>query len=368
MVSIARKNLFQDKGRFLISIGGVAFAVLLILILQALYQGWNEKITVYIDSVETDLWVVQKGTQDMFHTLSHLPRSLKNQLENIDGVESVNELLGRAIMFDFKGEKEMMLLIGFDINSGIGGPAEMIEGNSRPNDGEIIIDKVFANKKNLRIGDELEIADRNEKIVGISSGGDMAMAQVAYVNKNEAEKIFAFKDITNYFLVKTKNNNVNNVASKIKDKIQEVDALTVEKFAKNNKKIILDSFLPILAVLVIIGFIIGVAMIGLTIYSLTQEKTKEYGILKAIGASNKKLYLIVFQQSMISGIIGFFVGIGLSYIVAFLVEQNVPEFVTTFRSIDFIWVFGSVLLMGLIASYIPIKKIAGIDPVIVFRG
>lgn len=369
MVSIARKNLFQDKGRFLISVGGVAFAVLLISLLQGLYQGWDEKLTVYIDSVETDLWVVQKGTQDMFHTPSIIPEIYEDKIKEIDGVLAVNRLLGRGIMVDFSGEKELIILMGFDTETGVGGPAEVIKGSSKPSDSEVIIDKVFAKNNNLKIGDEIEIGDQREKIIGIASGGDMAMAQVAYVNINEARRIFGLKDVVNYFLVKiNQGRDINIVKMEIEKNVENIDALSVSKFAQNNKKIVLGSFLPILAVLVIIGFIIGVAVIGLTIYTLTQEKIKEYGILKAIGASNRKLYSIVFQQSVISGVIGFFIGVVLSYIVAFFAGQIVPEFVVSFHLINFVWIFASAILMGIIASYIPVRKMAGIDPAIVFKG
>jgi putative ABC transport system permease protein len=369
MVSIARKNLFQDKGRFLISIGGVAFAVLLILILQSLYQGWNEKITVYIDSVDTDLWVVQKGTQDMFHTLSVMPENIEEGIKQIEGIKEINKLIGRAVMNEITGEKQLMMLMGFNTETGIAGPAKIIKGNSKPADGEIIIDKVFAKNNDFEIGDEIEIAGHKEKIVGISEGGDMAMAQVAYVNTDEAKRIFGFEEVVNYFLVKVEDRkDIVNIKEKIESKIENVDALEVSTFAKNNKKIILDSFLPILFVLVIIGFIIGVVVIGLTIYTLTVEKTREFGILKAIGSDNLKLYMIVFKQSLISGLIGFATGVSLTFLVSYLAEFYVPEFVTTFRVIDIIWVLGATIIMGLIASYIPIKKISKIDPAIVFKS
>ena len=375
MISIARKNLFQDKGRFLISIGGVAFAVLLILVLQGLYQGWDEKITVYIDSVDSDLWVVKEGTQDMFHTLSIIPEvdlfgeNIENKIRETEGVKRVDKLFGRGIMAEINEEKTMMMVMGFDTETRIGGPAKMLEGNEKPEEQEIIIDKVFAKNNDFKIGDEVRIADRLEKIVGISEGGDMAMAQTAFVSIDEAKKLFEFEGVVNYYLVKVnKEVDINKVGGEIENKIDGVEVLSKSKFAKNNKKIVLSSFLPILFILVIIGFIIGVVVIGLTIYTLTVEKTREFGILKAIGASNGKLYRIVFTQSLISSIVGFVLGALLSYLVAYVAENFVPEFVTSIRLFDIAWVFGATVLMGIVASGIPIKKIAKIDPAIVFKS
>lgn len=64
MVSIAR---------LIISVGGVAFAVFLIIVILDLYQGWNKRLASYVDNVQADLWVMQLGSTDMLH--SSLPVS-----------------------------------------------------------------------------------------------------------------------------------------------------------------------------------------------------------------------------------------------------------------------------------------------------
>jgi putative ABC transport system permease protein len=69
-----------------------------------------------------------------------------------------------------------------------------------------------------------------------------------------------------------------------------------------------ETFLPIVSVLVVIGFVGGVAVIGLTIYTATMEKSREYGVLKALGASNGRLYRIVSHQALISGVLGYILG------------------------------------------------------------
>ncbi|MFP5368596.1 MAG: hypothetical protein ACLGIS_17520, partial [Actinomycetes bacterium] len=73
MLFLAVKNLVQEKTRLLISVGGVAFSVLLIMSIQGLYQGWSNKIGEYVRTVPADYWVTQTGATDMFHTPSVLP-------------------------------------------------------------------------------------------------------------------------------------------------------------------------------------------------------------------------------------------------------------------------------------------------------
>lgn len=60
---IAFRNLFGEKGRFFITVGGVAFSVILILILLGLYQGWERQMTKFLGAIPTDLWVGQKAAR-----------------------------------------------------------------------------------------------------------------------------------------------------------------------------------------------------------------------------------------------------------------------------------------------------------------
>lgn len=368
-MSIARKNLFAEKTRFAISVGGVAFAVLLILVLSSLYQGWVGKMAAYIEGVEADLWIMQEGASDMFHSISILPREMEGEISALEGVEEVHRLLGRQIAFEIDGKEVHTFLFGFHTEMGVGGPLRVIEGRDRPREGEIIIDRVFARNNALTLGDSLSIGDREFEVTGISEGGNLVIYQYAFIRQEDAEDLFRMENLTNYFLVSVEDSDrVQEVAQRISEEMPGTEALTKAEFAENNRKIMKESFLPILSVLVVIGFIIGVAVIGLTIYTATVEKSREYGVLKAIGARNLDLYKIVFEQSLTCGLLGFLVGVLLGWAVNAAAEAFVPEFVTYLRIQDIVGLLGATLLMSLLASYIPARRIAGIDPAVVFRA
>ena len=72
-VSVARRNLFSDLTRLAISVGGVAVAILPIIILLGVYSGSLSQMTAYIDHVNADLWVAQAGSPDMIHSFSVIP-------------------------------------------------------------------------------------------------------------------------------------------------------------------------------------------------------------------------------------------------------------------------------------------------------
>ena len=80
------------------------------------------------------------------------------------------------------------------------------------------------------------------------------------------------------------------------------------------------------------------------------------------------LYRVVFEQSLITGALGFAAGAGLTLLVAPFAQDAVPQFVVFVRWQDILGVAGVTLLMALVAAYIPIRRMGSIDPVTVFKG
>ena len=143
---------------------------------------------------------------------------------------------------------------------------------------------------------------------------------------------------------------------------------TGKEFADETRDRLLNNILPMLVVVLIVAFIVGLAVAGLTIYTATVEKSWEYGILKAEGFTNRFLYRVVLEQSLVTSTMGFILGAGLVYLLAPFAQNLVPQFVVLVRWQDILGVIGATLLMALIAAYIPVRRIAQIDPVTVFKG
>ncbi|MGH9224417.1 MAG: ABC transporter permease [Acidimicrobiales bacterium] len=120
--------------------------------------------------------------------------------------------------------------------------------------------------------------------------------------------------------------------------------------------------------LVIVALVVGTAVIGLITYTATLEKSKEYGVFKAIGFSNRKLYAVVFQQSLLAAMAGFLLGCVLSVLLGPAIEGNVPVFVTDIRWGYIAFAGTGALGMAALASFIPARPVARLDPAEVFRA
>ena len=115
-----------------------------------------------------------------------------------------------------------------------------------------------------------------------------------------------------------------------------------------------------------IGFCIGVAIIGLTIYSAVLEHRREYGVLKAVGARPRQMLLVVAVQAVFSAAAGYVVGIGVSLLAARAAELWVPQFITRIRLLDVASVGVAALLMGLVAAVVPLRRIVQVETPLVF--
>ena len=179
--------------------------------------------------------------------------------------------------------------------TGVGGPWITIAGKSIPERREIIVDQVFSRKTGLGIGDQIEMFDDVFTIVGITDKNNMMVFTRAFIDVSEAQDILGEKDSVNFILVKLPNpSQASAIAEKLEKETSGISAFTSDEFAASNAKMINDSFLPIILVITIISFLTGAVVVGLTVYTATMEKMSEFGVLKAIGATDKKLYFIVF--------------------------------------------------------------------------
>lgn len=366
MFLLAKKNLFAEKTRLVMSISGVAFAVLLILVLSGLYRGWQTKLTVYLQSLDADLVVGQQGSADTTHSMSFLPATLAEQLRQIPGITQVDDFMGRQIMVTDKGKDFRVFLVGFEPDTGRNRPLGLKSGTADITDGQIVIDEALARKGSYRLGDSVPLAGQKLTVAGISTQGNSLIYQYVFVTKSDARMILQLGPQTNYFLVKT--TDPATVQQKLAQSFPELNAMTKAEFIDNNKKLVTETFLPIVGILFAIAFLVGSAIVGLTIYTATIEKSCEYGVLKAIGSSNTTLYRVVLAQSFIAGAIGFVIGLVLSLLVSRIASYAVSGFISSIGWSDALWVFAAAMLMSLLASWIPAKRLASIDPALVFKA
>ena len=366
-VPVARRNLFAEKGRFAISVAGVAFAVMLILIVLALYRGWSQTGGTF-KQLPGQLWVVQQGTTDPFHSSSLVEVSELQRVSALEGVTAVVPVLSRQMNFSAGDSEEEARLMALDFPPGLPVPSD-VRQRFLPENGTIIIESTLSRKAGLSRGEKAVFGAVSLTVGRVQPRSTEVLSPFAFVSFQDAEKIFGVADVVNYGMVVVEPRApATEVAESIRAENPDLQVFTSEEFAKAIRKEIDESFLPIIAILVGIGFIVGAAVVGLTIYTATIERSREFGVMKAVGGSPGFLYRIVLSQSAVLTAAGFLAGFAAALGVARLASQLVPEFATQFELRDLGFVLGITLVMGVIASFVPVQRINSIDPGSVFKA
>jgi putative ABC transport system permease protein len=368
-VSIARRNLFEGKTRFIISVGGVALAMLLIIALDGVFAGSMKQTTTYIDNSDFQVVAAQEGVKNMHMNTSFFSASKINEIKKIKGVQEINPILYLTDYIKAGPNRNVAYIIGYNPDKRTGGPWEMDEGSTKIKRGEIIIDEQIAYKNKVKIGDKVSVLGADFKIGGLSRGSVTLVNSIAFIRLDDFERARRVKGIASYLFIKLKAGEKSEaVVEEINNNIKGVTAQTKEEFSSSEQQVISDMSIDIIRIMNFITFLIGLAVLGLTVYTATLSKVKEYGVMKALGAKNRKLYLIVFEQGIISVAVGFIIAVILAFITIgglTAIRSNIPMIVTLpslFKVIS-----GSVII-SIFAASIPILRISKITPAEVFRG
>jgi putative ABC transport system permease protein len=370
MWTLARRNLLKERTRLAISIGGVAFAVTLMILLRGLYMAYEEKVRDFYGAMHVDAWVMQSGTADKLAD-SALKRSLEPKLAAVAGVAEALPYKARHATFKLNGAEAELYIAGFDnVRSGADtGPLRMESGTRAISDDQIIVDKVFAHKHGLTLGDGLDILGEKLAVAGISSGGDFVSFQYGFVTNDRARTLLKNKDLVNAFLLRLEPGaDLETVTAGVKSVTKHTAVKSAAEVIEENERVVKKGFLPVLGVLMAIGFCVGVAVIGLTIFSAVLEHRREYGVLKALGARPTQMLTVVAVQALSAAVAGYVAGIVVSLLAARAAAEWVPQFVTHLVLGDVLAVGVVALLMGLTAAVIPLRSIAHVDAAIVFRA
>ena len=367
MVALARRNLLGDRPRLFISVGGVALAVVLVLLLQGFQAGMFRQMTAYVDNTPASLWVGQKGVANFQGATSFIPVALRADVAQVEGVAAAIPILAQYSVLELEGEKVTTFLVGYDPVRG-GGPWRLSQGRQVHTPDEAVVDRVLAERYGLSLGGAVTILGRSFRIVGLSEETTSWMLSMIFLHHDAAAALLGATGATSFILVRTDPGiAAAALASRLEDAVPAANVVTRELVAANDIAYIGGIFNAPLRMMVLISVGIGALLVGLTIYSATAERVREYGVLKALCMRNRTLHAVVLKQALGATALGFGLGVGLVRLVAEGIEGAWPQFLIVFENGSLVLAAGGGLAMALLAAYVPARYAGSIDPARVFR-
>jgi putative ABC transport system permease protein len=375
MFYVALRILLYDKVRSLITLLGVVFAVGLIFAQMGIFLGLMETSSVIIDHTPGDIWVTSKNSKN-FDFSQPFPEYLSNQVSSQEGVLWAEKLIvSWGLIKQKEGGTEQVEIVGFNPDTGIGGPWEMKAGAAEAvKNGNFAIVDESAMKRlgKIQVGDHREVLWRRLQIAGISQGvKSFTTAPFIFTSYKLAQGLVNYigPDNTVFVVAKVATGySVERVIENLKKRLIGVDIYTKDAFSMKTRRYwaietgVGFSFL----LTIVVSFLIGMLIVGQTIYNSTMEHIKEFGTLKALGANNSEIYRIIFFQALINALAGYLVSLVVTMLSVKIYEATDMVMVVNWRVN--ILVLALTLVMCLSASFVSIRKIKKVDPAILFRG
>lgn len=370
---LAWRNLVQDQIRFAATLIGIAFSVLLMSVEWGLLIGCANTAAGLIDHAGADFWIVSRGTPDVDQGLP-LPERWRFRALAIPGISAVDPLITHFV--DWRrpdGGSEIVIIVGFDLNSGIGGPWHIVEGSVADlhTPDAIMLDRIYSKKLGVSgLGQTVEIGGIRARVVGFTEG-IRAFTQSPYVftSVKNARKYANLKENEAIDLLVRAEPGVDrsDLLARLRTALPITDVWSARTFASMTASYWLLTTGAGLALLVGagLGVIVGIAIVAQTLYAATVERLSEYATLVAIGAPNRYLNRIVLRQALSSGLIGYIIGIGIACAVTQAAANSTASLILPWELAIVVAVV--TLAMCAIASLLAIHKIKHIDPTLVFR-
>ena len=363
---LARRNLFRDRTRFLLSVLGVAVSVGLILLLAGYRSGVYRQASAYLENTPGSVVVAEKGIRDFLGTSSVLPPDAHGAVESTAGVDRVIPVVSQFVIFERHSRKDGFFLVGYDPAMG-GGPWKLVEGREPTADDELVIDRTTARQHEIAIGDTVTLLDRDATVVGLSDETTFWAGSIAFARITTLETLFRSPGLRSFLLV-TPAAGVSPETLRDGLAVAGTEVLLKSDVVANDAKLLARVYDAPIGLMVAIAFVVGVLVVGLVIYTATIERRREYGAVKAIGARNRVLYRVVGAQALIAAAIGAVVGIGLAFAAGAALMSWRPQFQVAIEPTAVAFVLASSLLMALLAALLPARSVARLEPAEVFRG
>ncbi len=375
MVDLALKNLLHDKVRFLITIAGVAFAVTLVLVQVGLFLGLLSNASVTIENLDADLWVTSRNTPNV--DFAHpFPEGLVQRVRSVPGVARADNLIVTFMDLALpSGAKEGTIVYALEDFRRWGFPWKVLEGD--PGDLRrgpyLFVDESARSRFGaFAVGEYRELMGRRLEIIGrTAEARSFTTTPMLFLDYRLAQTLLpdVLRGRTTYIVVQLDAGaDWEAVRAEIRRRLPYNDVYTRAEWAEQSRDywvsstgIGLNMFLT-----VFLGGLVGVVVVGQTLYAMTMEHLKEYGTVKAIGGTNADIYRILARQAVIAAVIGFLFGLVPSYALGPLVEKVDLKLILPPHLA--VLVFAGTVAMCLAAAMISFRKVATIDPALVFRS
>lgn len=396
LAEISGKNLFRRGKRSWLTVIGIVIGITAIVALFSLGQGLEDSVTQEFEDLgaNTIFILPGEGIEGFFGGEDgELEEDDLAAVRATQGVGEAGPVIYAQAIGGFRGEEQRVPMLGIPTDSS----RDMVlrSNNLEVGSGRNIRDSdrfsglsgydlhtgnVFEREVGIRA--QINVGGEDIRIVGLlEQSGDPEFDRSVVLPIDSVRDIVDDEDRIDYMIAEVSSGEPEEVAERIAENIRNERNVREgdEEFTVSTADDLIESFLGILnlvqyVVLGIISIALFVGGLGIlnTMYMSVSERTKEIGIMKALGArKNQILTIYLFEAGIlgfIGGVIGIILGLGISEIAFYFIRQSVAIPLEPSRSIELIGgALGASFILGVVSGYLPARKAANLEPVEAIR-
>ncbi len=374
---IALRHLTSRRRQTIFSVLAVGLAVMLLVWSQAMMVGFTDEM--YSKTVDRMAHVTVEPQEDEDYI--HLYHKLTGDIRGIDGVVGVSPVLSGPATFEYKDKNKNVVIQGIQVDahdSVLHINDDIVEGSFRDlevSSNSVVVGDALAEKLDVEIGDTIDASfpEANPaalKVVGIYDSGTPLDETMAITSQSTAQGFLDVSNVVNSILVRVDDRERAQAIS------EEIDAMgyPASGWKETNPEIIQTLKLEGTSNAVILGLIIIIASFGIvsTLFMAVMEKTKEIGMLMAMGVPRRSIMLIFVMESGILGLLGAVLGVALgaglaiqmgSYDYGMEVMAGITTIPFVVRLQDAVIIVLFTFLLNLIAGIYPASRASKLNPV-----
>lgn len=364
-VPLARRVLFAERRRALLSVGGVAAALLLVLLLDGIFAGVMAANTYYVRSGPGDAIVSQTGVRTIHMSSSVLPTGTLEAADRADGVQWAAPIsVSTGIVAKGRG-RQLSYVVGYDTRSGRGGAHRLVTGRA-PRLGEALLDEIAADQLKVAVGDTVYVSGVPLRVSGLGRGGTSIVNTTTFVSAEQFVRLRG--TTTSYLLVKAARGISDaRLAQSLRASLPGATVQTRAQFVRSEGRITRDMSADLLRIMTSLSFGIALAVTALTLVTVTLTRLRDYAVVKALGSSSGRLVRTVSAQAGWTIAAAVVVAVGAMELLSLPLSRLLSTVQVLVTADSVVRTALSAAVVGVLAASGPLPRLARIDPATAFR-
>ncbi len=354
------KNPFRRKNSAILAIVGIAIGIIVIVALGGITDGLVNTFEDTIHAGGADFSISGKETGDSAYGTNTIDANWTDKIANVSGVEEAYPIY---VVLTSVGDDYMNTLIGIDPEGTALADISMKEGRiMKDNASEAILGEIYAEDNNYKVGDTIKIDGEEFDIVGIYETGDSNMAGGVFTSISKVGDLMDDGDsISNIYVKVKKGEDPQTVADRIDEKYGDDIATITSVMEMEQMASMLNMLQASTWAISLLAIVVGGLGIINTMLMSVFERTREIGVLKAVGWSDRKILTMIVGESLVITIVSAIIGSVIGFLACTLLGPQMgidPLFTPKI----FIQAFAIAIVVGIIGGLYPAIKAVKLPP------